>query len=68
MFGTGSHQNDVERGIEGESRMFSFSSMQCGQRSPKMPEVSVGHWASTQPQDDEHFETGTYLVLSRVEN
>ena len=71
MFGTGSHQNDEERlgGIEGESGMFPFSSMQCGQRSPKVPEVSVGHrdGASTQPQDDEHPEIGTYLVLFGVE-
>ncbi len=74
MFRAGGQRNDVERGLEGESGIFSSLSFipRCAdyrvvEGPPKGSEEIVWRGVSAQPQNNEHPDVGTYLVLTELE-
>ena len=74
MFKTGSQRNDVERGPEGESRIFSSLSFipRCAdyrvvEGSTEGSEEIVWRGVSAQPQNNEHPDVGMYLVLIELD-
>ncbi len=74
MFRTGGQRNDVERGLEGESGIFSSLSFipRCADyRVVEGPsegsEEMVWRGVSAQPQNNEHPDIGTYLVLIELD-
>jgi len=73
MFRTGSQRNDVERGPESESRIFSSLSFipRCADyrvvEGPPEGSEEIVWRVSAQPQNNEHPDVGMYLVLIELD-